>query len=162
MNDETNTSFLNNNDLVSKKFQDQHQQPISHKEEIDKQSLLLKIQKAQQSLAMASSKLEESKKVVSGLSEYEKKKLGERLDDLQAMLHFGEFKISERENSGQQLNPEERNLEVLKETIKHNAEKVHEQKWNEEQYITPQLQQMDEYLENSRDMMDEIDSHIRK
>ncbi len=162
MNDETNISYLNNNDSVSKKFQVQHQQPSAHKEEIDKQSLLLKIQKAQQSLAMVSSKLEERKKVVSKLSEYEKKKLEERLDDLQVMLHFGEFKVSEKENNDQQVNPEERNLEVLNETIEYNAGRAHVQRWEEQQYVTPQLQQIDQYIENSKDMMDEIDSHIRK
>lgn len=160
MNEETSNSIYLNNKLDDKKVQPH--QVSSTSDEIDKQKLLLKIQKAQMALVTANSELEDSKAKIDGLSEYEKRKLEQRLEDLQALVHFGSFKVSERERQGEQINPEERNLETLKEAVDFKAGEVHKWRWSEEQYITPQLQQVDESLNSARDTINEIDSHIRK
>lgn len=160
MNEDINNTSINNNEEFPKKIQPQ---PTSAPTgEIDKQKLLLKIQRAQMALATTNSEFEDSKAKIDGLSEHEKRKLEQRLDDLQALVHFGRFKVSERERQGEQINPEEKNLEALKEAVDFKAGEVHKWRWSEEQYITPQLQQVDESLNSARDTIDEIDSHIRK
>lgn len=160
MNEDINNTAINNNEEFPKKIQTQTKSTTTG--EIDKQKLLLKIQKAQMTLATANSELEDIKAKIDGLSEHEKRKLEHRLEELQALVHFGSFKVSERERQGEQINPEERNLEALKEAVDFKAGEVHKWRWSEEQYITPQLQQVDESLNSARDTIDEIDSHIRK
>ena len=160
MNEDINNTAINNNEEFPKKIQPQPESVSTG--EIDKQKLLLKIQKAQMALTTANSELEDSKTKIDGLSEYEKRKLEQRLEDLQALVHFGSFKVSERERYGDQINPEERNLEALKKAVDFKAGEIHKWRWSEEQYITPQLQQVDESLNSARDTIGEIDSHIRK
>ncbi len=160
MNEDINNTLINTNGEIKEIVQPQ-QKSVSTSE-IDKQKLLLKIQKAQIALADTNSELEESKRGIDTLSENERRKLEQRLEDLQVLVHFGSAKVLTREKEGEQINPEERNLEVLKEAVDYKAGKVREQRWTEDQYITPKLQQMDEFLEKSRDTINEIDSHIRK
>ena len=160
MNEDINNTLINTNGEIKEIVQPQ-QKSVSTSE-IDKQKLLLKIQKAQIALADTNSELEESKRGIDTLSENERRKLEQRLEDLQVLVHFGSAKVLTREKEGEQINPEERNLEVLKEAVDYKAGKVREQRWTEDQYITPKLQQMDEFLGKSRDTINEIDSHIRK
>ena len=160
MNEDINNELINNNEEIKKEIKPQ-QESVSTSE-IDKQKLLLKIQKAQIALANTNSDLEKSKRSIDTLSENERRKLEKRLEELQVLVHFGSAKVLTREKEGERINPEERNLEALKEAVEYKAGKVREQRWTEDQYITPKLQQMDEFIEKSRDTINEIDSHIRK
>ena len=160
MNEDINNELINNNEEIKKEIKPQ-QESVSTSE-IDKQKLLLKIQKAQIALANTNSDLEKSKRSIDTLSENERRKLEKRLEELQILVHFGSAKVLTREKEGERINPEERNLEALKEAVEYKAGKVREQRWTEDQYITPKLQQMDEFIEKSRDTINEIDSHIRK
>ena len=84
------------------------------------------------------------------------------MDDLQALLVFGKFKVNERDKNGEIINPEERNIQELKEVVSYEGGKAHEQRWTEDQYITPKLHQIDEFINNSQETIDELNSHIRK
>lgn len=159
MNENINDNFnLNTKELNDKQIQDK--QDTTSCVEIDARKLLLKIRKAQMELAATNSELEESKKNVGTISEYERGRLEQRLDEIHALLLFGRAKVAEREKNGEVINPEERNIAILKEGLEFATEEARKQQRGE--VSQSRIQQMENFFNGSRDTINELNTHIRK
>lgn len=163
MNENNDNVFLENNELLDlKSFQREQSQFQTTNIENERHALLQKLKDMRTELANIEAEFEKGKRKNKGLDPYEKWQLERRLEDINAMLHFAGIQVSQREKSGEQINPEERYIEVLKEEVKRSSGEVNRDKWTVSQYINPKSQAMEKYMASCKDDVAELDSHIRK
>jgi len=163
MNENNDNVFLDNNELLDlKNFQGEQSKTQTTNVENDRHALLQKLQAAKIEISNIESELEKGKRKNKELDPYEKRQLERRLENLNAMLHFAGIQVSQREKSGEQVNPEERDIQVLKEAVERSGAEFSKDKWTVSQYENSKLQQINEYQASCKDAAAELDSHIRK
>lgn len=128
--------------------------------ESKKNSLLEKIQLAQEKLALNDRDLEELKHMT--LTPQQQKEQEKRLDNLLFLFDYGRAKVMGRENAGEIITDEKRNLEVMKEALDYRAGKLQEHMWEDNQYITDSYMNAQKEMSNAQQDSENISSHLKR
>lgn len=135
-----------------------HTKPLNPELEKSRQSLLEKIKRAQASLKVVED-------ISTKLTPNQQKEMERRLDNLQTLLFEGKMSLTVKQADGYQVNPEERNLEIIRESAMLDSARVHSQK-----YVEGETNGMDfgnfsdisKQVNFDNNIIDETSSHIRK
>ena len=128
--------------------------------EQEKIHLLEKIKSVQNRLRVADRELEDTKR--RPLTAEQQKEIDRKLEVLQMALMYGESRVRERETSGKVINPEERQIEQMKEAVDYQAGKLQGHMWESNQYITDEYMNRQNALGNLQGMSEDLEKHIRK
>lgn len=154
-NEELLNLLENDNELNEEQ---NHTKPLNPELEKSRQSLLEKIKRAQASLKVVED-------ISTKLTPDQQKEMERRLDNLQTLLFEGKMSLTVKQAAGYQVNPEERNLEIIRESAMLDSARVHSQK-----YVEGETNGMDfgdfsdisKQVNFDNSIIDETSSHIRK
>lgn len=133
---------------------------LSPELEQQRQHLLQKIQLAQSSLRLTDKELEKTKN--SNLTPQQQRELEVKLDTLQAVLFGGQMAVKVRESQGETINPEERNVEVMKAAVDFKRGFDQEHLWEDNQYVTDDHVKKVNSINSDIETSNDLSSHIRK
>ena len=142
-NEELLNLLENDNELNEEQ---NHTKPLNPELEKLRQSLLEKIKRAQASLKVVED-------ISTKLTPDQQKEMERRLDNLQTLLFEGKMALTVKQAAGYQVNPEERNLEIIRESAMLDSDRAYS--YAERETISKQVN-----FDNS--IIDETSSHIRK
>ena len=154
-NEELLNLLENDNELNEEQ---NHTKPLNPELEKSRQSLLEKIKRAQASLKVAED-------ISTKLTPDQQKEMERRLDNLQTLLFEGKMSLTVKQAAGYQVNPEERNLEILRKSAMLDSARVRSQKYAEGEtngMDFGDFSDISKQVNFDNSIIDKTSSHIRK
>lgn len=154
-NEELLNLLENDNELNEEQ---NHTKPLNPELEKSRQSLLEKIKRAQASLKVVED-------ISTKLTPDQQKEMERRLDNLQTLLFEGKMSLTVKQADGYQVNSEERNLEIIRESAMLDSARVHSQKYAEGEthgMDFGDFSDISKQVNFDNSIIDETSSHIRK